>query len=92
MTATALRTLAVCAAALAASCGSSSTARKGAAASEPTPECATMKEVCDDAYDFQSYYNSMPEQEREDMTAVLNTYVEHCEQARENCKRSKRGR
>lgn len=49
-----------------------------------------MKEICAEAHSFQSYYNSMPEQEQKDMTAALNTYIEHCERARESCEQSKR--
>jgi len=55
-----------------------------------TAECETMEEVCAEAYRFQSYYQTMPEEEQKDMISVLNTYTEHCEMARKLCKQSER--
>lgn len=57
---------------------------------EITDECALKEEVCNDAREFQKEYETMPEQEQEDMLAALNTYIEHCENATRQCEESKK--
>ena len=54
-----------------------------------TPECQMQKEVCEEALDFQKEYNRLPEKEQKDMKAVLNSYVEHCEDSKAACEKSK---
>ena len=54
------------------------------------PECIMMQEVCDEAMAFQKQFNALPEEERDDYIAVLNTFIEHCENARKTCKKKKR--
>ncbi len=70
------------------SCGSS---KKGSAMpQEKSDECLFQDEVCREAENFQREYYSMAEEERDQMTAVLNSYIEHCEIARKACKKSMR--
>lgn len=57
---------------------------------EKTDECLFKEEVCREADNFQDEYYSMDEEEREKMTAVLNSYIEHCEVASKACKKSMR--
>lgn len=57
---------------------------------EKTDECLFKEEVCREADNFQDEYYSMNEEEREKMTAVLNSYIEHCEAASKACKKSMR--
>jgi hypothetical protein len=51
-------------------------------------ECEMMKEVCRQAQEFQKQYETLPEEEKKDMSTILSTYVEHCRQATESCKKS----
>ena len=53
-----------------------------------TDECLLKEEVCAEALDFQKQYDRMPEEEQKDMISVLNTYIEHCEEATKNCEQS----
>ena len=55
---------------------------------ELTAECDMQKDICKDAYDFQKEYNKMPDKEQRDMKAVLNSYIEHCENAKVACEKS----
>jgi hypothetical protein len=56
---------------------------------DTTDECILMKEVCDEALDFQNEYNAMPEgDEKKEMSQVLNSYIIHCEKARKDCSKS----
>lgn len=55
-----------------------------------TDECAMQEEVCQEALDFQKEYDRMPEEEQKDMASVLNTYIEHCENAKIACEKSKK--
>ncbi|MFP4418554.1 MAG: hypothetical protein ACOC41_06815 [Chitinivibrionales bacterium] len=55
-----------------------------------TDECRTMVEVCKDAQEFQREYDRLPEEEKDDMAAVLNTYTEHCTNAVKECDQSKK--
>jgi hypothetical protein len=67
--------------------------RRGAASpaeERETDECRLMKEVCEQAYEFQKQFEAMPEEGRRDYVPVLNTYTQHCEDARESCRRSGR--
>ena len=56
--------------------------------SPQTDECILKEEVCAEALDFQKQYERMPEEEQKDMVSVLNTYIEHCEEATKNCEKS----
>jgi hypothetical protein len=48
-----------------------------------------MKEICDEALDFQSEYDSMPDgDEKKEMLQALNSYILHCEKARKDCSKS----
>ena len=55
---------------------------------ENTDECAMKDEICAEAFDFQKEYNEMPKEEQKDMISVLNTYIKHCEESTEKCKKS----
>jgi hypothetical protein len=58
-------------------------------AKDSTNECIFMKEVCDEAADFQKEYDAMPEgDEKKEMVSVLNGYIIHCEKARKDCSKS----
>lgn len=57
---------------------------------EKTDECLYQEEVCREAMNFQTQYESMGEEEREQMVPVLNSYIEHCEAAKKECKKSMR--
>ncbi len=61
------------------------TAVPPAARAPDTDECRQMKEVCDQALQFQAQYETLPEDEKKDMVSVLNTYIEHCEKATVAC-------
>ena len=53
-----------------------------------TPECAMMKEICDQALQFQKQFDAMPDNEKKDVISVLTTYIDHCEQAKQACEKS----
>ena len=53
-----------------------------------TNECITQREICHEAEAFRREYGKMPEEERKDMAAVLNSYIEHCMQAQKECEKS----
>lgn len=53
-----------------------------------TEECRMQNEICQEALDFQREYERMPQEEREEMNSVLNTYIEHCEKAKKACEES----
>ncbi len=55
---------------------------------EETDECIYKDEVCADAFEFQDEYARMGEEEQDQMGVVLNSYIEHCENAREMCEDS----
>ena len=55
---------------------------------EKTDECRMKDEICAEALDFQKEYNRMPEEEQKDMVSVLNTYINHCEEATKKCEES----
>ncbi len=55
-----------------------------------TDECKTKEEICAEAESFQKQYHALPEEEKKDMLPVLNSYIEHCEQAQIQCNKSKR--
>ena len=53
-----------------------------------THHCQFMKEICKEAEDFQSQYQSMSNDEKEDAKAINNAYVQQCADAQEMCKKS----
>lgn len=57
---------------------------------EQTDECIYQEEVCREAFDFQDQYMRMTGDEKDQMTPVLNSYIEHCEAAKKACKKSSR--
>lgn len=74
------------------SCGGKTTIDPSNDRSSLSGECAMEKEVCDDALDFQREYNRMPAEQRKEMNSVLNSYIEHCERAKESCDESLKGK
>lgn len=69
-------------------CNPKTTVKSTSGKTIQTDECALKEEVCAEALDFQKEYDKMPEEEKEDMISVLNTYIEHCEEAKKNCENS----
>ena len=57
---------------------------------EKSDECLFQDEVCSEAHNFQNEYSRMSDEEQEKMTVVLNSYIEHCEKAKKECKKSMR--
>ncbi len=57
---------------------------------EKTDECTLKEEICDEALDFQKEYEKLPKEEKKDMATVLETYIKHCEEATNNCEKSKK--
>jgi len=55
---------------------------------EQTDECTLKDEICAEAADFQKVYNTMPEEEKKDMLPVLNSYIQHCQEAQKRCEKS----
>ncbi len=55
---------------------------------EETDECIYKEEVCADAFEFQDEYARMSADEQDQMGVVLNSYIEHCENARDMCEDS----
>lgn len=53
-----------------------------------TDECRTMEEICQSYKDFRKEYDRMPEEQRKEMVTILNTYIEHCENAEASCEES----
>ena len=70
------------------SCGSSKT--DSTIPTEKTDECLFADDVCKEAEKFQVEYYKMGEEEKKQMTPVLNSYITHCENARKDCKKSQR--
>lgn len=71
-----------------AGCTPKTTVKSGSDKTPQTDECVLKEEVCAEALDFQKQYEKMPEEEQKDMISVLNTYIEHCEEATKNCEKS----
>ena len=69
-------------------CNPKTTVKSTSDKSPQTDECILKEEVCAEALDFQKEYERMPEEEQKDMVSVLNTYIEHCEEATKNCEKS----
>ncbi|MBN1984358.1 MAG: hypothetical protein JW795_22730 [Chitinivibrionales bacterium] len=69
-----------------------SSSKKTALDSTMSDECKLMQEVCDEALDFQKEYDRLPQEQQKEMDAVLNTYIEHCEQAKIDCENSKKNK
>ena len=57
---------------------------------ELTDECRYKEQVCQDALEFQQEYTRMPQEQQQEMTAVLNSLIEQCERTREMCKDSQK--
>jgi|GEM_PF-5307389 len=55
-----------------------------------TEKCLLMEDVCGQAMEFRKQYDALPEEERTDYTAVLNTFIKHCENAKKACAASAR--
>jgi len=55
---------------------------------DETDECIYKDEVCADAFEFQDEYARMDSEQQDQMGVVLNSYIEHCENARELCEDS----
>lgn len=53
-----------------------------------TERCQYMKDACKDAQAFQDQYDGMSSEEKKDAKAVLNAYVQQCEDAQELCRKS----
>ncbi|MCL2219214.1 MAG: hypothetical protein FWC23_04955 [Chitinispirillia bacterium] len=50
--------------------------------------CNYMREVCKEARKFQSQYESMTREEKEDARAVMNAYTQQCEDAQQMCRQT----
>ena len=57
---------------------------------EQTDECALKEEICTEALDFQKEYEKLPKEEKKDMASVMETYSQHCEDAKKKCEKSKK--
>ncbi len=57
---------------------------------DKTDECILKDEICSEALDFQKEYERLPDDEKKDMANVLETYVQHCEEAKKKCEKSKK--
>ena len=66
------------------------TTKTGSETSALTDECLMKEEVCAEAREFQKVYERLPEEEKEDMISVLNTYIMHCEEAMKSCEKSEK--
>ena len=73
-------------------CGGKTVINSSENRSSKSPECAMEKEVCDDALDFQKEYDGLPEDQKKEMNAILNSYIHHCEEARKACNKSIKGK
>ncbi len=86
---TPLLTIAIaCSAILFVSCGTSKSS--STLPSEKSDDCLFADDVCKEAESFQVEYYKMGEEEKKQMTPVLNSYINHCETARKDCKKSQR--
>jgi hypothetical protein len=84
-----IRKLLVLTALFVAVCCVSAKEKKGVAAKDTTAQCVFMKEVCNEALDFQKIYDATPEgDEKKEMLEALNSYIIHCEKARKDCSKS----
>ncbi|GBU23313.1 hypothetical protein R80B4_03230 [Fibrobacteres bacterium R8-0-B4] len=50
--------------------------------------CQYMKDACKEAAAFQSQYESMSAEEKNEAKAILNAYIQQCEGAQELCRKS----
>jgi len=50
--------------------------------------CQYMKEACKEAQAFQSQYESMSSEEKQDAKAILDAYIRQCEGAQDLCRKS----
>jgi len=50
--------------------------------------CQFMKEACKEAQTFQSQYEQMSADEKQEAKAVLNAYVQQCEDAQAMCRKT----
>ena len=66
-------------------CSHRSATQNKTAETDAEAECLMMEEICGQAENFQKQFDALPDEEKSDMISVLNTYVEHCEKAREQC-------
>jgi hypothetical protein len=55
-----------------------------------TDECSLQEELCGEARDFQGIYDTLPDEQKKDMNAALNSYIEQCEDAKRRCNDSKK--
>lgn len=53
-----------------------------------TEFCQYMKDACKEAQAFQGKYERMSPEEKKDAKAILNAYIEQCEDAQELCRKS----
>jgi hypothetical protein len=73
------------------SCGSQSK-KVSTIPNEKSDECLYQEEVCKEAFDFQAQFGKdsadMTKEEKKSMQVALSSYIEHCETAKEQCKKS----
>lgn len=50
--------------------------------------CQFMKDACKEAQAFQGQYERMSSEEKKEAKAILNAYIQQCEDAQELCKKS----
>lgn len=53
-----------------------------------TPHCEFMKDACKEAMAFQSRYEAMPREEKDEAKIIMNAYTQQCVDAQELCRRS----
>ncbi len=53
-----------------------------------TDYCEYADEVCREAESVQVEFDASDEEKQKDLIPVLNSYIEHCESARKDCKKS----
>lgn len=54
-----------------------------------TYQCTYMKEICDEAREYERTYNAMSSEEKKEFENILNAYRNQCNNALKMCKKSK---
>ena len=71
------------------SCGGKSAVRPALMnLDDTTSACRFMDEVCHEADEFQREWSAMEEEQKNELTTVLNSYIEHCSKAAKECRKS----
>ncbi len=51
--------------------------------------CDDAKSICKEARDTRAEYDSLSDDEKREMSSVVSTYAEHCDDATERCEKCK---